>query len=1659
MGALETNICEAIDILVNKALSDATFDKTIQGIVLECTDATIGKYKIKYQDSTFYAYSNNIDVTYANNTSVYILVPNNDITKDKTILGATDKLGVDFLSILDQKNHYDIIGTNCVDNNTFDLCSYTSESFFIYDKNSNINHIGLNIEKVNQYIKNSLHFSCGATFKTQLPREQQYNGNYGIIFLLNFADNATGNTVQRTYLVDINSIPGTPYNLTKATEAIRYFEIDGTNFIDIESIILFVKDFPIQETGHASDIFISNIQLCGAELIDSESLNSYGLSLLTPQGTFFTDQNNSLTIQGQMRAKGKVINEDSQSLKFYWFMQDLNITTSSLLYNKYGKIGWRCLNQYNKISEDEIEWIAAKGTFIINKQDVVAKQQNYKCVVVYNDNVISKEFTIKNLTSTYDLTIESDSGTQFYYDIGSPTLKCYVNEVEQTGYDYIWSIEDNQGDLTVLNTTTDLNTQYYNILNQYTQLKENIENGDAYLEANKNTLLNLEAQLKNFDKITRVEGNTIYKINVNTINTFSKYCCSVYNNGVLIGTAEITLTNSFDGENAFTVVINNGNKVYQYSEAGLSPANSAAKNPIDIDALSFVVYDNLGLPVDEEIIRKCKIQWIVPNKDTMLQISNNYEAVSVDLVNNNTIYENLYTFSYFILDKYNPSNSRNNIQLVVDYKGTKLSTSTNFVFLKQGENGSNGTDFICKIAINNKSGTVAPKYPVFNVANNTIISKNFTEASSGQWFKLELWKNGEQIFSGLETGTTLDDEDVIVTWNILKNRYAYNEYDFSCINYDATANTFSLNTQAIDFNDIPADGYPANIVQAIVEYNGKTSYATLPITIVYLKDSSYNIELKENTGFREVLYSSSGQNPQYDSDNPFEIIVKKSINGYIEDISTLVNSDYNLTYAWFTVGSLKTQSGYSWNVKECNYLQLKDYSYKDLEINQQEVAPEEVYSGYCVNNAVVCSIENNGEEIGTIHIPVYLYLNRYANENLNQWDGNSVQISEDGGFILAPQIGAGIKEEDNSFTGIVMGEVIRNQSGEEVDEIGLFGYHQGQRSIFLDADTGCAEFGVEGQSQIIIDPSSNTGKIQSGNYKETNITKMNSANSLYETGSGMMIDFTTPEIKFGNNNFSVTKDGYVTIADGADIAGWKITENQFYKNSVMLNTYRTYILDTKNTIDEPTLYWKITKVDSLASIVGNIKYAFKHIGDIVRPLTSQELKQYQVNDILNFGEKSGAVITVSEQWTVATTEILEDGTYPSLKLNDDNKAIIAGAGKSLTGGINLNDSKFIVDYKGSVIANDFTATLAAKDNNLDPIHMGVSEDSENNQYSAIYSGKTALDSGEEGFYLGQNGLAIGSGLQSITYTNSLGEKVTSSVNKFQINKDGTFFAREGVIGSSYLAWEIGKNAISSIVNGESKNNYLDGSVNGIYLSNQGIGLGKGESFRAYKCLESFSDRTGTYLKGEIYAGATPDDTLEIGTIVAISCTTYQETDTEGIFNIDTTIRNFEVIAYGNSPFYVTQNGYMVAKKGTLGPWTLSSSGITNENDDIYFKPSGIKYKDFFSVNNSGAFFKGEIEATGGKFSGHIEAESGSFDDCTMTNCTIENNCVVNAAINTSQLNLDSINGYYVYFDEISYVSELSIQSTGSGIRWNYKYATARVLRSDVSMDDFTDGSS
>ncbi|MGN0992886.1 MAG: hypothetical protein ACI4PE_03100 [Bacilli bacterium] len=319
---IENNICEAIEYIVNHAVESASYDKTIQANIIECIDATIGKYKVKYQDSSFYAYAQSIDVTYTKGSEVYILIPGNDMSRDKTILGTTKKLGVNYTNNAEGDEAYEIVGTNCItSNNKYELCSYLSNKVqVIYDKENSINEIGLDLKNVETYIKQSSSIICGGVFRTKLPVEQQFRGNYGIVFELNFADNATGKINTKNYVVDVNQMRGNPYKIPQDTRQYGIFNIDNNNFIDVNRIYLFVYDFPNRATDKPTDIFISNLELSGANILSQEELSACALTLITPQGIYFDDNDldsDIRTIQAQVRVKGKVIDNNSQSLSYY----------------------------------------------------------------------------------------------------------------------------------------------------------------------------------------------------------------------------------------------------------------------------------------------------------------------------------------------------------------------------------------------------------------------------------------------------------------------------------------------------------------------------------------------------------------------------------------------------------------------------------------------------------------------------------------------------------------------------------------------------------------------------------------------------------------------------------------------------------------------------------------------------------------------------------------------------------------------------------------------------------------------------------------------------------------------------------------------------------------------------------------------------------------------------------------------------------------------------------------------------------------------------------------------------------------------------------------------------------------------------------------------
>lgn len=1138
MSSYEEKLCEAMEYIADKAVQNASYDKTIQASVIRCEDELLGQYKVRYQDSTFYAYAANTEITYSPKTLVYVLVPGNDMGNTKTILGTVKKLGSDYITLVE--TGYELVGIDCIlSEEEYGLCSYKgTQNLVIYDKTlGEENKIIIDNVGAREYFKDLTAVECKAKFRTALPSEQQYRGEYRVVYYLDFYDNATGSVVTREYILGINNIEGEPYKLGGGKEQANDYELDGANFIEISKIEIQCEGFPIEdlEGEHPNDIFISNLGITGIRMISQELLNTQCLTILTPEGYIFLNEHldsEEKILQAQLRVKGKVINSNLSTIKYYWFIENAKVTRYDDRYNEYGGGGWACLNEYTVEENGQRDWKPGKYQLKVNKGNNPAQVTRYKCVAIYNGLILSRIQEIKNYSSKINVEIVSDSGNQFYYDNGTPTLTCLVNREEKLNYTYTWaSIDNNNNNYEALENTEEDNSEYNTAVEKYNTLMGEINAGTKLAAASQEELNSYLTVIEKYDKIQRVENNKIHKIQMNEVISFKTFKCSVYNEeGLYLGTAEIILTNSLQKKDEYKLIINNGTQVFKYSEAGVSPASPSLVKPMVIQPLSFTLFDPAGVEVDIAAIDLNQVQWLVPQEDTMLTIPTNQYGEPT-IVDGKGAYYNIAEFNYGIANRFGIDKDDNNIQLMINYKDILLSAETNFSFIKEGEPGTNGTEIVCKIVANdiNSDNSIQPMIIRGNL-NYTV------KGDSRQWFKVQLWDSGEKIFEG-----TSSDGDVAIKWSILKNQYAgtsnTDESSIILVNEDNGYFTYKENQLSKG---------PANIVKCIVTYNGMDYYALIPIIIVENSTAEYTIELKEGTGFKNVLYTTDGQNPSYSDEEPFELIVKVPINGLIEDITSSNINKYAVNYTWSTISTVKEKQGTSWITIEKNLFTMQEIANEPYKIF---VKPSKTYDGECVNTALICMItkKENNALVGTIHIPIHMSLNRYGNAAINGWDGNSVSIDKDGnGVILAPQVGAGKKETQgeyaNSFTGVLMGEV--KEAGRTSTEVGLFGYSKGIRTIFLDANSGMATFGKNGGGQIILDPSLNKAQIKSGNYKA-------SIGSV--AGEGMLIDLTEPSIKFGNGNFILDSTGKLItkniVATGGTIGGWKLSSDTLYGGS------------------------------------------------------------------------------------------------------------------------------------------------------------------------------------------------------------------------------------------------------------------------------------------------------------------------------------------------------------------------------------------------------------------------------------------------------------------------------------------------------------------------------
>ena len=1526
MSRIEDSICEAIELIVNKTITEAGYDKTIQGTIKRCVDESIGKYLINYQDSLFYAYSTSIENQYSPGSMVYILVPQNDMTRDKTILGTVDKTDTSFLFQLDEDEAYDLIGTNAIKNvSNFSLSSYsfynspseapTNYIKILYDADETNNLLEIDDFAIGEYIKQSSSMLCGATFKTAFSKDQKKKGNYGIIFGLDFLDNATEEVVTRYYVIDVDNMTGNPYDLTFGKRQFKIFNIDGANFNKISSISLFVNNFPSQKSEqeilqeNLLDITVSNIELFGAVAMTEQELNSCGISFSTPQGTFFPSNaldSAKLTITANVKIKGKKVDSAFQNIPFYWFREDLSVTSKSNFYHKYGGRGWKCLNEYNIIETNDsdnptqVEWIPMTDTYTVSINDAIAKETKIKCVILYDGTLYSNDIIIKNLRDVPVLTIESSEGNIFYYDIGRPTLTCYVDGEEKLAdgdgdnavyYSYAWGVEDPYGNLTSLPRdpveNSNIYDNYVNTKDALEELQNEIVAGARFKNEAKEALQELQNTLDGYSHVQMVNANQLLNVRISDITNFSIYKCSVFKNDIYLGTASIKLVNSLSTEGSYGLFIEGGNQTFQYDEYGVSPTSESLDNPKSLTPLTFSLFDNLGNLLGTEVIRLGDIRWKVPTKNTMLlNVESNGTIKTVNEDDDFIYHVGATELNYKIREKYYPNYKNNNIELIINYKDISLIANTNFNFIKQGEDGTNGTKYSCRI-VPNSNQEILPSYPtltIYNTADEVSAGGylNFKHSkdnpqniylNSGESayapFIVKLYKSGEEIFSGDSSGMANDTLDggggaVTLKWSILANKYNDEYEDFSYL-------TISENNGKIRYNkpnleDWDVESVSANIIKCTVTYKKEDEedvvlYTTMPIAIAHMYDSDYHMFLKDNTGFRTVTYSSNGDFPKYDNTLPFEVVITKKIEGIEEDVTDIEEGEHAISkIEWEVGGSVfdylnrsKKKSEEEYFINSNNLLLQQNNS---LARYQMLCRPSSTYDGLCVNNTLICKsyvraeIEGGSFDllVGILHIPIHFLLNKYGLADLNEWDGNSIQLKEEGGFVLAPKVGAG-KKKDNTFTGVLMGEV--QEPSRETSDVGLLGYNKGIRSFFLDSETGGAIFG-SGKGRIVIDPNAEEAQalIYGGNfwneYTEKGFPKNyryrdNNFNSIGNgTGKGMIINLSTPEIYFGSGSFYVSSDGFLHARGGGEIASWTIGEHS---------------LESKD---------HETGMNAVTS-------------------------------------GSGAKFV--------------DAPLPK---QTEAKAIAFWSGGA------KGTPKFYATHDGYLRITDATIGSSTINN----IYIGKSSE----EKSAIYTDKkNSLDADSSGFYIGIDGIALG---QAYKIQDDKGN-VIDTISKFKVTSDGKLFAKQGYLGSAAKGWTIGA---SSLYNGKTS---MSNNNSGVYLGTDGIALGWDKDLE----IPAFKVTSGGTLRATLgYIGGWK---IAKDSLRTFNYNNFSELESEENKNLAfDKEKGFYLGKLGirmGSDFKVDTNGQLTANSGKIGGWTIGKDESGNSclhGKSLYLYASG-----------------------------------------------------------------------------------------------------------------------
>lgn len=653
-----------------------------------------------------------------------------------------------------------------------------------------------------------------------------------------------------------------------------------------------------------------------------------------------------------------------------------------------------------------------------------------------------------------------------------------------------------------------------------------------------------------------------------------KYCVIIFYNHAMYKSESLVFTNQNppqDGaasdQNGALYIEHGNNSRDTYQSYGV---NNMLINVADAYQTRTLTAHYEGLLGQDEVLAGGQVFWYIPKNATMLTYDLNeygtdftndiYDSVqSPNSLEGYTCFyrtikdsdDNL-SFTYHIKDYYVPTSTNNEIICRVITKDNRT-LEANILF-NFSSYGTSGTDYTLVITPAGFKNAITEEYwgPVENALPNTdnAIDMFFN-------FDISLYDYNNEKMELPKESLVIDDCGFIGPKQV--------PYMMDWIYEDETEEKVTGCQVWIPVHDNgPGAQYYYGILQVVmkltlpemVDDNGAitqtertvnlTSYCAIPF-------SSYN-NLYHGQVYIEgpsiIVYDSSGTNPTYYK-NPY-----KAYSNYLksDNDTTIVAKDQEIEdISW-------VMKYYDENGEDIDIANLSDEDRQTYQLlinwmpklsSDNKLVPASMYLEEHPDSTshlypVVVGLQ--GQKVIWAQ-PIYLLQNKYESAMLNKWDG-SLCIDEENGTIMAPMVGAGRKTVNNTFEGVLMGDVGAKADiySDNAEGIGIYGFHDGAQSFHFGID-GTAFIGKSGRGRIKFD--GNSGTIASASYYATRADQQSAGDA------GMLIDL---------------DDGFI------DIKGVAVAADPDYTGSV------TYEKDTNHQAhitlnakaDELNPYFRIT---------------------------------------------------------------------------------------------------------------------------------------------------------------------------------------------------------------------------------------------------------------------------------------------------------------------------------------------------------------------------------------------------------------------------------------------------------------------------------------------------